>query len=583
MASSRTPKLEPSHPRLIVSVFVFFLFGAAILGRLFFLQVVKGDYYAALSRGQYTVYEELAPKRGEVVLQGVRREGDRVEIEFFPLALNKRFPRAYLVPSAIENKEETTKTLASLLGIPEEEVREKIRKENDPYEPLKDHLSDEEAKKLEELTLQGVVVAYGEDRFYPQGNLASHIIGFLGFKGETRQGQYGVEEYYEDTLKGNVGFLQGEIDRKGRLLAALKHLVNPPRDGSTLVLTIDYNIQFMVERALEELVGKWDADSGNIIIMEPSTGKIRALASRPAFDPNYYSDVEDISYFLNPAIHSRFEFGSVFKPVTIASAMNEGKITPNTTYEDTGEVKIGGYTIFNYDRKAHGVRTMTNVLELSLNTGAIFAERSLGNDLFRSYVERFGFHEKTGIDLAGEATGDILNLYKTPEINFATASFGQGIAVTPLEMVSAISAIANGGTMMRPYIVEEIIHADGTREAVASRPRREGVLTSETASRVTAMMVSAVKNGQYKKAQVPGYLVAAKTGTAQVPNESGTGYSDKTIHSVVGFAPAFDPKFIAFIQLNNPKGIRFAADSLTPTFRKIGEFILGYYGIPPDE
>lgn len=408
-------------------------------------------------------------------------------------------------------------------------------------------------------------------RFYPEGALASSVIGFLGFQDKTRTGQYGIEEYYEPWLSGRVG-LKNILNRVG--------LGSGSVQGSSLILTLDKNIQFFVESKLDELVKKWEASGGNVIVQDPRSGAILAMADLPAFDPNKYSEYS-YGKFINSNIQETFEPGSSFKTVTMALALDSGAVTPKTSYFDSGEIKMSGYTIKNYDLKSHGWQTMTSVLEKSINTGAIFAMEKTGRDRFLEYLERFQFGSKTDIDLAGEVAGDIKNLYTGRPINFATAAFGQGVAVTPLQIVNAYSAIANGGKLMRPYIVEKIIKPDGEtiqiRPEVISEP-----ITPETSKTLTGMLISVIENGSIKKAAVPGYKIAGKTGTAQEPNPEG-GYSEFLIHNLIGFGPAESPRFTILVRLDRPEGVETAAVSLADAFGDIARFLVNYYGIPPSE
>lgn len=424
-------------------------------------------------------------------------------------------------------------------------------------------------------------------RFYPEGTLASAVLGFLGFQDKNRVGQYGLEEYYEPWLSGQVGF-KNFLNKVG--LAATS-------PGSSIVLTIDKNIQFFAEAKLEELVKKWGARGGNVIIQDPKTGAILAMAGWPNFDPNRYFN-SPLEHFINSGIQSFFEPGSSFKALTMAAALDAGTVNPETRYFDSGEIKVGSSTVRNYDLRINGWQTMTNVLEKSINTGAIFAMRQTGQDKFLEYLERFRFGEKTDIDLAGEVSGNIKNLYTGREINFVTASFGQGIAVTPLQLVNAYSAVANGGRLMRPYVVEKIIKPSG--ESVENRPEVVAEpIAPETAEKLTSMLVSVIENGSIKKAKVPGYQIAGKTGTAQEAKSEG-GYSDFLIHNLVGFGPAAipqraasgsaepstkadNPRFTILLKLDRPKGIETAAVSLADAFGDIARFLINYYGIPPTQ
>lgn len=567
-----------SNIRLYLLVFFVILIGFTLIFRLFTLQVFKYDFYKELAVNQHQIYQTLLPKRGEIFIKD--RFYDKGSSQLFPLAINRDWMMVYAIPKEIENQEEAAEILAPLLEMDKEILKQKISKKNDPYEPLKHKLSPEIANQIKQLNIKGIELVSETWRYYPANSLASHVIGFVGFSDEERTGQYGLEGYYDKKLGGEFGFLEGEKDTKGRLIAIAKRYLQPAKDGADLILTIDPNIQFFVEKKLQEIAERLGAEGGTIIVLSPKTGAVKALAIWPTFDLNNYSEVKDINIFLNPAVSSLFEPGSIFKPITMAIAIDKKLITPNTTYEDTGLVKIGGYSIQNSDTKAHGVQTMTQVLEKSLNTGAVFVGQLINKKTFRDYLERFGFSRKTSIDLEGEIKGNFSNLKNNRDIEYATVTFGQGIAVTSIELISALSAIANDGKIMRPYIVEKFIYSNGKEEVVKPKVL-EQVVSKETAETLTKMMVSVVENGWSKKARIPGYWIAGKTGTAQVPDPDTGSYSDKTIHSFGGFFPAFDPQFFILIKLDNPKGIPFASESIVPTFREIAEYIINYYEIPP--
>jgi len=314
--------------------------------------------------------------------------------------------------------------------------------------------------------------------------------------------------------------------------------------------------------------------------MEPKTGAIRAMANWPVFDPNEYNKVENINVFLNPAIQEIYEPGSVFKPITMAIGLDSKKVTPNTTYIDKGQVRIKNSVISNVDGKSYGEQNMIQVLEKSLNTGAVFVQQSIGEDIFQEYIQRFKFDQPTGIDLAGEISGNIANLFTGREINLATISFGQGITMTPLGLITAIGALANDGKLMRPFIVEKIISLDG-KETIIKPELIDRVIYAETAEAITKMLVSVVENGYGKPAQLSGYDIAGKTGTAQIADLEKGGYSEETIHSFVGYAPAFDPRFVILIKIDKPQGIRFASDSVSPVFKRLAEYLFHYLEIPP--
>lgn len=556
------------HMRGIRANLFFFLIvilGLAIIGRLFFLQVVRGDYYRALAQGQQKLVKETVGDRGSVFFSSGQ-----------VLATNENGKFLYVSPREVKEKERVAKIISEVTGIEAEDVLEKLKKDN-YFELLKNKLTEEEIGTLEKLNLEGVYLAETTFRNYPQGkDMASQLIGFVNSEGE---GQYGVEGYYDATLRGKEGLRENFKTPWGYLSGLIDD--NQAR-GADIWLTIDYQIQFAAEKLLAEAKNNMDIDSGQIMVMEPSSGKFLALANFPNFDPNRYQDYaneEKMDIFQNSAIQKIFEPGSVFKPITMASALEEGKITPETTYVDEGNVQIGGRTMYNFARKKWGQRTMTEVLEKSINTGAVFAEKQVGSERFLKYIEAFGFFEKTGVDLAGEIFSDNKALKQGREINLATASFGQGIEITPLQLVRAFSAIANGGKLSRPYIVEKIGDSDIINKKDERAP---AVISPKNASQLAAMLVNVVENGSGKKADIPGYYVAGKTGTAQVPLKDRRGYySDKTVQSFIGFAPAFDPKFLILIKLDNPKA-KDAGESATPIFRDLAKYIIDYWQIPPD-
>lgn len=558
---------------------VIFIAIAIILIRLINLQIFNHSIYSALAEGQHELYEKLIPKRGEILVK------DKFSDKPYPLATNRDYSLVYLTPKNIPNdkKTYTAQELAAILGIDRQEILNKINKENDPYEPIAHKVEQGVANKIKELNISGVKIMPETWRFYPENDLASQILGFVGFTGDKKAGQYGLEKEYEEMLKGKEGFLELERDTAGRWISIGKRNIMPAVDGDDLLLTIDHSIQFLAESKLKETIEKHQAESGSVIVMDPKTGAILAMANTPSFNPNEYSKVEDINVFVDSAISKLFEPGSVFKPITMSMGLNEGKVTPFTTYNDIGSRVFNGYEIKNFDEKAHGTQTMTGVLENSLNTGVIFVEEKVGKDKFQEYIKNYGFDKLTNIDLPGEIGGNISNLNdKKRDVGYATVSFGQGIAVTPLRMITAIAAIANDGKMMKPYIVDKIISSNGSEKIIEPQVTNQ-VITPLTAKRLTSMMVSVVKNGHAKKANISGYEIAGKTGTAQVPNADSRGYSDKIIHSFVSFAPAHDPKFIVYMKVDNPQGVRFAEGSVVPAVNDINKFLLNYFEIPPSE
>lgn len=552
---------------------------SVIIFRLYFLQIISGEKYKSVAKNQHEVFQVLNPKRGEVYL----KEGENAK---YPLAINRDLQMAYLVPKEIDDakKDELIWRVSSILSLEESSVREKASDSESMFKILKHRLNNDEVSQLKEFNFSGVHFSPESVRFYPSGELASQLIGFVGSDGDSEVGRYGLEAFFEEDLRGREGKLDQERDTGGRWISIADREVEPAQNGDSLVLTVDHTVQYEVEKIIKEAVEKHGADNGTAIVMQPKTGKILAMANFPNFNPNDYRNIEDMSLFMNLAVNLPYECGSVFKTITAAIGIDDGKIDPNTTYVDTGLVQEAGYGIKNSDEKSYGTQTMTQMLEKSLNTGAIYVEKQVGNSKFAEYIRRFGFGEKTGVDLPSEATGNINNLnYLKRDIQFFTASFGQGITVTPLQLINAYAAVANKGMLMKPQIVEKIIHSDGTIEEVKPVEIRK-VISESAAQEVSQMLRSVVVNGHGKRADVPGYLVGGKTGTAQVASTTSKGYEEGiTIGSFAGYAPVDDPEFAVLVKIYHPKDVQWAESSAAPTFQKIMKFLLEYYEIEPTE
>jgi cell division protein FtsI/penicillin-binding protein 2 len=538
-----------------IRLFFIILFFASLYSLLFFniytLQIQKGGYYSARAASQHRLAGFLDPRRGNIYFTD--RNGNSI-----PAAMTKAYPMIFAVPKEISDPGAVASALSPVIGMTEEKLLTFLDKPGDPYELLIRKASNAQVQEVRELGIKGIYIDEENSRLYPFGKLASHILGFVGPTAEDDKvvGRYGLEFFYNEKLEGESGRLEGE-----RII--------DPTDGNNIHLTIDSNIQTRAEEILANLIQKYKAESGMVIVQDPATGKILAMGSFPNFDPNSYSDYR-LKSFLNPVIQSVYEPGSVMKVITMAAGLDAGKFTPETTFFDSGSLVLDGRTIKNWDLKAYGKVTMTEIIERSLNTGAAYAGKLVGKDLFYNYLVNFGFGEPTGIKLPGEVSGSLENLKKSArDINFATAAFGQGVSVTPMQMIGAFSAIANKGVLMEPQL---------TREETPKVVRR--VISEESAREATGMMVSAVKKATI--AQIPKFDIAGKTGTAQIPNFQSGGYSDEYIHTFIGFAPAYSPRFTILIRIDKPYGAPLAGLTVVPAFRELSEFILNYYNVPPD-
>jgi len=553
------------------------VFTVIIFIRLFDLQVFKNSYYVALASGQHEFFESLVPERGQIYVE------DKFSKELYPLAINKKLNLVYAIPKKITDPKKVADILEPILEVSKDELLVRLSKSEDLYEPLKHKVSDDVIEKIKKENLEGVYFQPESWRFYPDGELAAHVLGFVGFVDDKKRGLYGVEGYYNNLLSGKEGYLLSEKDALGRIISLNKKFVEEAKDGSSIVLTIDRLVQYKVEKYLAEATKNYGAEKGSIVIADPKSGEIIALACYPTFNPNEYYKVENVDVFKNSVIYDLYEPGSVFKPIFVAAAMNEGLIGPLTTFEDSGSIKVGKYTIRNFDGKANGKVTTTNILENSINVGMVQIAQLLGKERAYQYMSRFGFTDLTGIDLDVEIPTAIKEPKKWADSDLATASFGQGFSITPMRLVTAYMAIANGGKLIQPHIVKKIIRPDGSEEVLRPKEVRQ-VLSASTAATLAAMLTSVVENGQAKLARVPGYRIGGKGGTAQVPNKDKVGYDpNQKITSFIGFAPIDDPKFVMLVKFDNPKGEVWGVTTAGPVFSKIAQELFQYYQIPPTE
>jgi len=419
-------------------------------------------------------------------------------------------------------------------------------------------------------------------RVYPNGNLFSHVLGIVTNIGD---GFYGVEGYHNQILKGSTGLVEFEHDPRGFPLPLPVEGIDPPKMSTSLILTVDSNIQHIIEQELLRALAEYGAESGTIIVMDPQTGAILGDVSYPTYNPNE-SQRRDLSNIADPAVSGLWEPGSIFKIITWSAGLDTGTISPGTTFYDDGTIEVGGRTIQNWDRQGHGMVTMTDGLVQSLNTVASYVSTSMGKDTFYGYLRRFGFGALTDVDLASEGPG----IMKLPgdsnwfPSELGTNSFGQGIAVTPMQMITAVSAVANRGLLMKPHIVHQYLKVDedGQQRVIQVEPTvARRAISEETARTVTNLLVEVVEQGA-TKAQVPGYRVAGKTGTAQIATAYGYHPTD-TIGSFIGYAPADDPRFIILIKLDKPRTSPWGSQTAAPTFRATAERLFVYMHIPPDD
>lgn len=630
--------ISPSRWRLVVAII--FLLAGALTYKLFSLQIRQVDLYTAMAASQQQVSSQLKPERGKIYFT----ENLNNQEKLFPVATNKDMAQLYAVPKDIANPRELAEKFYEFFDRPrlERDLREtasntplvvatSTREEiitgylkhfNKPgslYDSLENKKVDNQdllrlyaflanatatpltaadlelknyqvVAKSSSSTASVVLKIPGLDfnivkaRYYPENEIGSHLLGFVSYADGDGVGKYGLEEFFNDELFGQYGSLKSEKGGQGNIIIVNNREYVKPVDGADLILTIDRNVEFTACEKLKEAVKKHGATGGSVVAMNPKTGAIIAMCSVPDFDPNNYQLVKNISVFNNPAILYQYEPGSVFKTVTMSIALDQGKVTPATTYKDPGELMIPGWPkpIRNSDYSTHGphgVVDMNTVLEYSLNTGAIFAMRQVGSKTFADYVKNYGFGEKTGIELGAESTGNIGNLLsdKVKEIEAATASFGQGIAATPLQMLMPYQTVANGGILMKPYIVKALVR-NGQREEILPKLVRR-VISTKTAATISAMLVNVVELGHAHRAYINGYYIGGKTGTAQVA-VNGSYSQDNYTHTFVGIAPIDDPAFVMLTKIDNPQDVTYAEGSALPLWTEIADFMLKYYQVP---
>jgi len=585
-------------PLLFFSVFLLITF------RLFYWQVKKQEEFKIKADSQRTFSEKIPGKRGEIYTK-----------EKSPLVLNKTPYLAYANLPEIKDKPEIIAKALSEILVKKDDLRDldftasisAYQEDIEPYEKrllektkeLKERLSQknlvwvvlsqkvskEKKEKIKALGFSGIGFEEVEDRDYPEASTAAHISGFLGknINGEDI-GYFGLEGYYDRELKGQEGGIFGERDVFGIPILIGRFFKRTPRDGHSLILNLDLSIQKMVEKELKDGILKYQASGGTVIVLNPKNGRVLAMVSFPVYNPAAWQDYKESSY-KNPAIADSFEPGSILKPLIMSMAINEGKVKPTTRCDKcAGSRVIGGHTIRTFDNKYHPNLTMTEVLEYSDNIGMTFVGETLGIKKLYNYLDKFGFGKLTGIDLQEEAVGELRKPEDWYEIDKATVSFGQGIAVTGIQMVQAMATLANGGKIYQPYVVSQI-ETKGEK-IINIKPKFERqVLNSKTAKVLTEMLVSTCEKSplHFARERIPelkNYRIAAKSGTAQIPI-AGKYIEGKTIGSVIGFAPADNPQFLVLVKLNEPQANPWGANTAGPIFFKIMRGLLIYYGISP--
>jgi len=550
--------------RLIVLLLFSLILSIALLGRVFWIQLVRGEELKERALNQWTSDVPIEPKRGTIY--------DRNKN---PLAISATVDTVVASLPDIEDVKETAAKLAGALNMDPEELEKtladaKSKKKGAIY--IKRKISEEESEAVRNLKLSGIYFTKEHKRFYPERNLCSHVLGFTGIDS---QGLDGIELIYEKYLKGTPGRIVSEKDAFSRKLPFGTDQYIPPEDGLDLVLTIDKIIQHIAERELEKAIAQHSAKRGTIIVMDPKTGEILALANKPDYDPNHYGQYPQ-SLWRNSAVSDVYEPGSTFKIVTASAALEEGVARPEDTFFDPGYTIVSGVRIGCWYHGGHGSQTFIQLLENSCNPGFVELGTRLGKERFMKYIKGFGFGELTGIDLPGEARG-ILDPSKVGPVELATITFGQGISVTPIQIITALSTIANDGKLVQPHVAKAILDKDGnTIHEFSPAPLRQ-VVSYETAQEMKRILESVVTNGTGGRGKVEGYRVAGKTGTAEKYAPG------KYVVSFMGFAPVEDPQLAILVIIDEPQGgLIYGGTIAGPVFQKVLADSLNYLGIEPE-
>jgi len=554
------------------------LFGMAILGVLFiclivrlaYVQLVIGPDISARAEESWRRVVPFAAKRGTII----DRNGIR-------LAYNVSTPTVWAIPAQVKEAEKTAEQLSMVLGMPQEDIYKIITKKSliEVIKPAGRKITPEKAREVQSLGLPGIFVGEDNDRYYPFDNLASHVLGFTGID---NQGLAGIELKYDRYLSGIRGGVTYLADAAGRLMPNSTETYIPPKDGLTLQLTIDKHIQAIMEREFDQAMLQHQPQHIIGIAMDPNTGEILAMASRPDYEPANYQQYPAEVYNRNLPIWMTYEPGSTFKIITLAAALEEGKIDlHHDAFYDPGWVEVGGVHLHCWKRGGHGSQTFMEVVQNSCNPGFVLLGQMLGKEKLFDYIKQFGFGEKTGIDLLGEENGILFDLDRVGPVELATTAFGQGVSVTPIQQVAAVAAAVNGGYLYKPYVAKAWIDPETGKVLEQKEPtlvRR--VISEETSKLVREALESVVALGTGRNAFIDGYRVGGKTGTAQKV-KNGVYAADEHIVSFIAMAPADDPKIVVYVAVDDPQGIQFGGLVAAPIVRNIMEDALVYMGVEP--
>jgi cell division protein FtsI/penicillin-binding protein 2 len=563
------------HKRITIIITGVAILGGIIVVRLFMLQVIQSSSYRERAERQYVTPATSVFDRGSIYFTS--KDGTTVAAatiqDGFKAAIN---------PAQVKDPDQLFKAVSDVTPVDQTDFFNSVSKKNDPYEEIAKHLNTDQADKLTSQKLPGLTLYRDKWRYYPGGSLAAKAVGFVSYKNDnTLVGNYGLEQYYNDVLSRNSS--EFYVNFFAEIFANIQSSVfkNSTATGD-IVTSIEPSVEAQLEQTVADVRNKWSSESVGGIVMDPYTGEIVAMAQVPTFDLNNYGAEKDAGIYSNPFVQNVYEMGSIVKPLIMAAAIENNVVTPETTYTDNGSVVIGGKTIYNFDKVGRGPNTsMQDVLNQSLNTGMIFVQQKMGKPMFKDYLlNRYKLGQKTGIDLPGEVNGIVSGLNGDNDVNYSNAAFGQGIATTPINIVRGFASLANGGYLVTPHLATAIDQEDGTIKKL-DYPKSGPLLKPETLKTIDNMLIHVVDDGYHRA--MKSYTVAAKTGTAQIARPNGGGYyTDRNLHSMIGFFPATNPKYVLYMYDYYPKHVLYSIQTLGDPFFSMVQFLTNYYNIPPD-
>jgi len=563
--------------RILVLIVLILGFALIVVARLYSLQIVQGESYIDRAHDQYSVPAGDKLDRGTIFFED--KDGNVISAA----TLKSGYLVAIQPAKLPDDKMAVFNAFSKIIpDLDKEDFIYRASKIDDPYEVVAHRVDNDTVDKIIALGISGTKIEGERWRFYPGKTLASHTLGFIAYQEDALEGRYGLEREYEDVLAKNSKELYSNFFVE--VFSGITESIEKKslaRSGDVYT-SIEPTVEAYLEGILAEINTKWSSKKTLGIVINPQNGEIYAMGMTPSFDLNEFSDAVDNSVFDNPLVERVYEMGSIIKPLTMAAGLDAKVITAETTYNDKGFLVLDTARISNYDGEARGVVNMQEVLNQSLNTGVAFVADKLGHKAFKSYFYKFGFGTKTGIDLPGEIEGLVSNLESSRDIEHATASFGQGIALTPIMTVRALSALGNGGKLVTPHIGKKIEYDVGfSKEIEYGEPRQ--ILKEGTSEEITRMLVRVVDEALLGgNVKMDNYSIAAKTGTAQIPSPTGGYYDDRYLHSFFGYFPAYNPRFLVFLMTIEPVGVKYGSQTLTLPFIDIVKFLINYYDVPPD-